>query len=328
MTDSTRDQGALLADDAQVRVATEVSRGGTFALRGWLRLAPWVAPRRKTLLITPASTSGEAVRPTRLLVLLHGCRQNAADFARAAGVHEFVAEHHWAVLLPDQSRMANMYRCWNWFDKRVMRGGGEVAIVAKATEKARRMLGIEAAQTAIAGMSSGAALAAAVCAHHPARYRLALFHSGLAYGASAKPSSAMQAISSGPQRDVSLLVKPDSGSYAAVVIHGVDDAVVNPLHADELMRQAMVQSGHLPPGSALGAPDSTVERTIDGRRTTIRRWARHRQIMIQGLDHAWVSSNANDAPFFSSKGSDTLGLLQVFFEQANATGAASVEPAI
>lgn len=297
----------------------EQVRASAFALKGWLRLVPWVIPRRKTLLIQPAPAAGQH-QASRLLVLLHGCRQNADEFAVAAGVHQFVAEHGWAVLMLDQARGANLYRCWNWFDKRVLRGGGEVAIVVKATNKVAQRLNIEPSDTAIAGMSSGAALAAAVCAHHPRRFAVALFHSGLPYGASSKPSAAMKAIQNGPQRDVTTLVAATDNSYAAMVVHGTDDDVVNPVHADELIRQALAQSGQLPAGEALNAPDGSIERTSEGRRVTQRRWGRHRQMLIQGLTHAWISTHAGEAPFFSSTGPDTLALLKEHFDETARAG--------
>jgi poly(3-hydroxybutyrate) depolymerase len=74
--------------------------------------------------------------------------------ARMADARGFVA------LLPRQSRMANSERCWNWFDRRTAAGNGESAIVAAQTEEVIEKFGIDPARVYLAGLSSGATLAA------------------------------------------------------------------------------------------------------------------------------------------------------------------------
>ena len=55
-------------------------------------------------------------RPPMLLVLLHGCTQNADDLARGSQMDRVADERGFLVLYPEQSVQANPRTCWNWFD--------------------------------------------------------------------------------------------------------------------------------------------------------------------------------------------------------------------
>ena len=63
------------------------------------------------------------------------------------------------VLLPRQSRLANSERCWNWFDRRTVRGAGEAAIVAAQIGEAIEKFAVDVRRVYVAGLSSGGSLA-------------------------------------------------------------------------------------------------------------------------------------------------------------------------
>ena len=73
-----------------------------------------------------------AVRPgAPLIVLLHGCGQDAADFAAETGWTDLADRLHLPLLLPEQLQANNHQRCFHWFhlaDTR--RGHGEAASIA------------------------------------------------------------------------------------------------------------------------------------------------------------------------------------------------------
>src|SRR5690606_24911840 len=107
-----------------------------------------------------------------------------------------------AVLMPDQTRLANPLRCWNWFDPATADGGGEAAIVLAQVEQACALQAIDPRRIWIGGLSSGAALAAAVALHAPRRFTALACHSGVAAGAARDVREARQAMAEGPRRDV------------------------------------------------------------------------------------------------------------------------------
>jgi poly(3-hydroxybutyrate) depolymerase len=75
-------------------------------------------------------------------VLLHGCKQDSADFAQGTGMNTLAQQHQCLVLYPEQLAKSNNLRCWNWFERaHQVRGAGEPAMIAALTRdvlKARR----------------------------------------------------------------------------------------------------------------------------------------------------------------------------------------------
>ena len=64
-----------------------------------------------------------------LIVMLHGCRQTAVEFAEGTRMNAGAEEHFCAVLYPEQSRRSNAQRCWNWFEPESLSGRGESALI-------------------------------------------------------------------------------------------------------------------------------------------------------------------------------------------------------
>ena len=87
-------------------------------------------------LYVPAQAAAVEALEARLplLVMLHGCKQDAPDFARGTGMNELAATTPFMVLYPEQLTKANPMRCWNWFDTAHQgRSAGEPAMLAALT---------------------------------------------------------------------------------------------------------------------------------------------------------------------------------------------------
>lgn len=276
---------------------------------GRLGFAPWLTPSRDVLILR--AHRGE---PDRVLVWLHGCRQDPLGFAQATRVQRLLDSGRWLIVLPAQSRLANAQRCWNWFDRPTARGGGEAAIVLAALDQALAGLPDGAKGVFIAGMSSGAALAAACVCAAPHRFTAAAFHSGVAAGAASGMMRARQVLKHGPDRDVGAVVRAKA-PVAAMIIHGTDDEVVVPGHARALLRQMMVVEGSLTADADPGEPLRTVVVGEGARQASIAEFGPHRLVAITGLGHAW--SGGDDAwPFNEADAPDATALIEAFFEQA------------
>ncbi len=288
---------------------TEVA-GSTSATNGRLRLLPWVSPSRDYLTLVPETPTGSL----RLLVLVHGCRQEPHGFAQATHARNLVRTGEWVVLLPDQARSANVYRCWNWFDQNCIAGGGEVAIIIEMINVVQAQYGLDRGQCFIAGMSSGAAIAAALVSHAPERFAAAAFHSGVAMGASQSALHARRVLAEGPETDVTLNL-PTHGNMPAIVIHGRKDEVVAESHAHELMRQILAINGELEPGDPLPAPSQITPLVTEiTYAASLASYGASRLMMIDELAHAWSGGDSN-WPYNDAKGPDATSAILAFFEQ-------------
>ena len=65
-----------------------------------------------------------------LVVVLHGCTQNAAVYDQGSGWSQLADRHGFALLYPEQQRANNAMMCFNWFSgNHSQRGMGEAASI-------------------------------------------------------------------------------------------------------------------------------------------------------------------------------------------------------
>ena len=135
-----------------------------------------------------------AVRPgAPLIVLLHGCGQDAAEFAAEAGWTELADRLHLPLLLPEQQEANNRQRCFHWFHlAETRRGHGEVASIASMVTAMMARLQSDRGRVFVAGLSAGGAMAAALLAAYPDLFSAGASFAGLPVG---EATSMVQALS-------------------------------------------------------------------------------------------------------------------------------------
>jgi poly(hydroxyalkanoate) depolymerase family esterase len=125
-----------------------------------------------------------AVRPgAPLIVLLHGCGQDAADFAAETGWTDLADRLHLPLLLPEQLQANNHQRCFHWFhlaDTR--RGHGEAASIAAMVAAMTTRFQSDRGRVFVAGLSAGGAMAAALLAGYPDLFAAGASFAGLPVG--------------------------------------------------------------------------------------------------------------------------------------------------
>jgi poly(hydroxyalkanoate) depolymerase family esterase len=274
-----------------------------------------VAEPRRYLLYQPASPPPG---PMPLLVLLHGCRQTADDFARSTGMNEAAEAAGVAVLYPEQSLNANLLRCWNWYalqDRSYAEG--EATLLAALTRRIVRELGLDATRVYVAGMSAGGAMAAVLARDYPDLYAALGVHSGLPAGEAHDMHSAMQLMSKGPGPPTTPADPAQSADLAVarIVFHGDGDTTVHPANAAAL---------HAAPGVADELSSPSVQVTTparDGRRAYTRSieygpaGVPQRELwIVHGAGHAWAGGDAT-ARHTDAEGPDASREMLRFFLQ-------------
>ena len=112
--------------------------------------------RRYRLYRPPEVKFGERLP---LLVMLHGCGQDAKSFAVSTRMYRIAARERFLVLYPEQDRLANAQGCWNWFDTRSGRAWAEAALIMAAIDQVCMLYSADRARIAVAGLSAGASMA-------------------------------------------------------------------------------------------------------------------------------------------------------------------------
>jgi poly(hydroxyalkanoate) depolymerase family esterase len=114
-----------------------------------------------------------------LMVMLHGCGQDARSFATSTRMNRVAARGRFLVLYPEQDRLANSQGCWNWFDTSAGRAYGEAALIMQAIDQVWMLYAGDRERVVIAGMSAGASMAALLVTRHPQRFKAVVMHSGI-----------------------------------------------------------------------------------------------------------------------------------------------------
>jgi len=306
-------------------VATDAKRAGR-----WLHgLAVGAGgPRSYHLYQPPAAAAGVRLP---LVVMLHGCNQDAAGFASSTRMNALAARESFYVLYPEQDRLAHPHGCWNWFETRSGRAYAEVESVMAAIDQVCNVHGADPARVAIAGLSAGASLAALAAYRHPERFKALIMHSGLAPGSAHSTLTALSAMRGrrpapqtllGPRPTARAATAIDAARRAldgsastphhwpaSLVIQGDADAVVNPSNGRsaaefwaELTRAKAVTSRRVQRGQRHA---SVLTDFKQGTRKTVTLCA------IEGLGHGWSGGDIR-LPFGDNHGPDASRMLWAF----------------
>ncbi len=251
--------------------------------------------------------------PLPLVVMLHGCTQDADDFAAGTAMNEAARAQGCYVLYPVQSDKANPQRCWNWFKhSHQVRGKGEPALLAGMTRQVMAQHPIDPARVYVAGLSAGGAMAAILGETYPELYAAVGVHSGLAAGAARDLPSALQAMKAAGRGG------PGSPTgMPTIVFHGDADKTVNPGNGEEVIAASAgaAAPAQVEPQQAPGGRRATrrIVRGTDGK-VLAEHW------LVHGAGHAW-SGGSSRGSYTDPKGPDaTAQMLRFFLEHPRAAG--------
>ena len=276
-------------------------------------------------------------KPSPLLMMLHGCTHDAEDTAEISGMNRIAEANGFLVVYPEQSRLANLMKCWNWFaEKDQTRDAGEPSILAAAVDKVRSTHHVDGDRIYVAGVSAGGAMASILGATYPDLFAAIAVFAGAEFKAATSVSTGLAAMKHGgphPIRQGQLAFDAMRGGLTqtkrrrmpVIVFHGTADTTVNPVNAD----QVIAQWGKTNACLAMRSADSEFalrETVIGGQvpegyafrkyvysdpagRLLMEKW------LIQGLGHAW-SGSPKASKYGDPKGPNASAEVWRFFCEA------------
>jgi poly(hydroxyalkanoate) depolymerase family esterase len=254
-----------------------------------------------------------------LIVMLHGCAQNAEAIAASSRINRIAARERFLVLYPEQNRLSNVQNCWNWYETKSGRAQAEMSAIDAAIEQVCLRHAVDRNRIALAGFSAGAAMAALLAMRHPERYRAIIMHSGVGPGVAHSTATALGAMRG--RRINALPYAAGVQRPALLVIHGSADHTVAPGNGVEAARAWAASAG------AKACTPRIVQRGARYPATVTEYRTEHRAVSgsgipgktrlvathceIAGLGHAW-SGGAAGHPFSDPKGPDASRMIWAF----------------
>lgn len=224
-----------------------------------------------------------------LVVVLHGCLQQAADFDRGSGWTPLAREKGFALLFPEQRSNNNSNFCFNWFrPSAIARDRGELMSIRQMIDDMCQRHPIAPERIFVQGLSAGGAMASALLATYPERFAGGQIVAGLPFGAARDAMTALSVMKKGVNRsaaewgDLVRLVTPEPARRPVVSIwHGTADRVVHVANAYATLSQWL---------DVYGLQEDDAEQVmIKGRPARVwkdaRGWPLIEFHLLEGLDH-------------------------------------------
>lgn len=176
-----------------------------------------------------------------LVVVMHGCTQNATTVATQTGWNTLADRHKFNLVYPEQNSANNSSNCFNWFlqgDEN--RNQGEAYSIKQMVDYMKTHYSVDTNQIFVTGLSAGACMTNVMLACYPDVFKAGVVMAGAPYkaGASALYGYTTTISPTAWGDSVKTGYPGYTGAYPKVaVFQGSADPVVSPSNETEIMKQ-------------------------------------------------------------------------------------------
>jgi poly(hydroxyalkanoate) depolymerase family esterase len=181
-----------------------------------------------------------------VVVAIHGCAQNAQDYANHSGWPEIADRAGFLLIFPQQALTNNPTRCFNWFErKNNRRDSGETLSIKQMLDKLKSERQVDSKRIFATGLSAGGAMTSVMLATYPEVFAGGAIMSGTPYGCATNLAQSLTCVRSKVSKtpkEWGELVRAASTatltSWPVVSIwQGTEDKIVDPVNAREETEQ-------------------------------------------------------------------------------------------
>jgi poly(hydroxyalkanoate) depolymerase family esterase len=271
---------------------------------------------RRYWLYTPSKLLRNERLP--LVVMLHGCAQDAQTFAASTKMNRLAQVERFMVLYPEQDRLSNLQNCWNWYDLRSGRAQREANSIASVIEQVCLTKPADPLRMALVGISAGASMASLLAVSQPERFQAVVMHSGVGPGLASSSATVLGAMHG---RRVAVPLAPlRAGLHlpALLVIQGSADPIVAASNGAQVAQLWSDREGS-------HAGQSRIVQRGKRYAAMVTDYRKRRQIVatlciVNGLGHAW-SGGASGLSHSDPKGPDASRMAWTFMKKQFAKNA-------
>lgn len=186
------------------------------------------------------STLSDA-RKAPVVVMLHGCDQTPADFAKGTRIEKWADKEKFIAVLPEQNPMYNPFKCWNWYAPINNTRIGEPLDIVGMLDDVLSKYDADESNVYAAGMSAGASMVSTLGNCFPERFKALAAHDGTQYYATATGldfvtvvlygASVFPEFAAATGVACSSMVVDRPAQMPIIILKGMNSPLMSPLHA-------------------------------------------------------------------------------------------------
>lgn len=269
-----------------------------------------------------------------VVVMLHGCQQNAEDFATGTRIEKWADKEKFVAVFPEQNISYNSFKCWNWIIPVYNSRSGESQAIIEILDAVIAKYNGDKNKVFAAGMSAGASMVNILGNCYPERFKALASHDGTQFYSSYMGLDFAEVVLSGASvpsgiaarigHACSQFVKERPKKMPIIIFHGMRSPLMSPMHAFQVESEFKAFNDYLDNDirdnsyflekDVVNVPDTKTYGYNLYTTTDIDHDIIIERYMINDLSHGW-SGGVDNLPYNDPKGPDASALIFKFFKR-------------